>query len=130
VKKTRVLVANRLRVMREAVAALLAGKPDIEIVGEIPEEFQNEPGILQAIEAAKPDFLIVTLEKPAEPLAICRAVLSQYPKLKILAVAAGVSDSTCYWAMPEIHSRRIKTTEEAFLGTLRGAANDCGKEIL
>lgn len=128
-KKTRVLVANRLRVVREAVAALLSGKPDIEIVGEIPDD-QDERGILEAIQAAKPDFLIVTLEKPAEPLAICRTVLSEYPKLKILAVAAGLSDSACYWALPEIHSRRIKTTEEAFLETLRGSATDCGKEIL
>lgn len=55
----RVLVANRPRLIRELLMATISDQPDIEIVGEIPEEAD----IVGAVEESRPDFLIIALDK-------------------------------------------------------------------
>src|SRR5438034_11181329 len=56
-KTIKVLVANRPRLMRELVLATISDQPDIEVVGVL----DDEAGILESVERAKPDFLIVRL---------------------------------------------------------------------
>src|SRR5271169_4037442 len=51
----RVLVANRPRLIRELLLATISDQPDIEVVGEIQQETELE----SAVEATRPDFLIV-----------------------------------------------------------------------
>ena len=52
---TRILVANRPRLMREVILAALTGQPNIEIVGEVADERD----ILDQVRATLPDLLVI-----------------------------------------------------------------------
>ena len=52
----RVIVANRPRLMRELVLAIVADQPDIEIVGEV----QNDADIARMVEEKQPDLSLYT----------------------------------------------------------------------
>jgi len=56
-KSTRVLVANRPRLMRELILETVSDQPDIELVGEVREEEEIE----KAVNERLPDFLVVAL---------------------------------------------------------------------
>jgi chemotaxis response regulator CheB len=51
VPKTKVLVANRPRLMRELVLATIGDQPDIEVVGVL----EDENAILSAVEQSPPE---------------------------------------------------------------------------
>ncbi len=55
----KVLIANRPRLMRELVLATISDQPDIEVVGVL----EDEASILESVERARPDFLIVALDQ-------------------------------------------------------------------
>jgi chemotaxis response regulator CheB len=59
VKATRILVANRPKLMRDVILTTLADQPDIEIVGEVSDEAE----ILSRVEATLPDLVVVALEE-------------------------------------------------------------------
>ena len=56
-KATRILVANRPKLMRDVVLATLSDQPGIEIVGEVSDETQ----ILGQVQATLPDLLVIGL---------------------------------------------------------------------
>jgi len=115
VSKIRVLVANRPRLMREAVLATIADQSDIEVVGET----QNDSEITELVERTQPDFLIIGLESPEARPGLCGFLLGRYPKMKILAVAPERASSLLYWAFVDIRSKRIETSEQGLLSSLR-----------
>jgi hypothetical protein len=115
VHKVRVVVANRPRLMRDAVIATLSGHPDIEIVGEI----EDEAKITDMVDRVRPDFLIVALEEPEVRPGICGFLLGRYPQMKVLAVAPEKNVTICYWAFCDLRSKRYQTSEETLLGILR-----------
>ena len=112
----RVLVANRPRLMREAVRTALSRHADIELVGEIEDPLE----ILPAIERTQADYLIIAQEEFGTRPGICDNVFAQYPDMKILAVAPGSDDSVLYWVFMEIRLSRIETSEEGVISALRG----------
>jgi chemotaxis response regulator CheB len=116
VQTIKVLVANRPRLMRELVLATISDQPDIEVVGVLEEE----AAILESVERAKPDFLIVALDPSEERPHICDALLERFPQVRILALAAERNSSIFYWATLDIHSNRIENSEEGILTVLRG----------
>ena len=59
-KATRILVANRPKLMRDVVLATLSDQPGIEIVGEVSDETQ----ILGQMQATLPDLLVIGLDEP------------------------------------------------------------------
>jgi DNA-binding NarL/FixJ family response regulator len=115
VSKIRVLVANRPRLMREAVLAIIADQSDIEVVGET----QNDSEITELVDRTRPDFLIIGLESPEVRPGLCGFLLGRYPKMKILAVTPERTSSLLYWAFVDIRSKRVETSEQGLLGSLR-----------
>ena len=116
-RTTRVLVANRPRLMREMVLATIADESDIEVVGETESEAQ----ITELVERMRPDFLIIGLEQPEVRPGLCGFLLGRYPQMKILAVSAQQNQSVFYWAFVDIRSRNVETSEQGLLSALRQA---------
>jgi cysteine synthase len=101
--------------MRELVLATLSDQPDIEVTGEIQDDSQ----IVEAVEQALPDFLIVALGDAEERPGICDLLLERHPTMKILAVAPERNTSIFYWATLSIRSNRIETSEQGILNAVR-----------
>ena len=114
--KVRVLVANRPRLMREAVRTALSRHADMEIVGELEDELE----ILPALERTQARCLIIAQDELGRRPSICDAVFDKYPHIKILAVAPGSDDSVFYWVFMEIRLSRIETSEDGVINALRG----------
>ena len=57
-KATRILVANRPKLMRDVVLAALADQPGLEIVGEVSDEAE----ILTQVRDTRPDLLVIALD--------------------------------------------------------------------
>ncbi len=113
--KIRVLVANRPRLMRELILAIISDQPDIEIIGEL----QNDIEILDIVEQKRPDVLIIDLEDSDERPVICDLVLDRHPHMKILALAPERNTSILFWASLDIRANRTEASEEGILGGLR-----------
>jgi DNA-binding NarL/FixJ family response regulator len=115
VEKIRVLVANRPRLMRELVVATLADQPDIEIVGETADESE----ITEYVDRTRPDYLIIALEHPEVRPGLCGFLLGRYPQMKILAVAPEKNTGFFFWAIVDIRSRQVQSSQDAILNALR-----------
>ncbi len=114
-KRVRVLVANRPRLMREMLMAMIADHPDIEIVGEVT----RGEDLIEAVEQTRPDVLIVALEEPERPLGQCGFLLGQYPRMRILALAPEQNRGIYYWAMIDIRNRPVESSEAGVLSAIR-----------
>jgi len=121
-KSTRVLVANRPRLMRELILETVSDQPDIELVGEVREEEEIE----KAVNERLPDFLVVALGQSDQLPQICYRILENHPHLKIIAIAADREATIYYWASLKINSTRIETSEEGVLNALRGKTQPVG----
>lgn len=115
-EKIRVLVANRPRLMRELVMATIADQPDIEVVGEI----QDDSALAHVVAQEKPDFVIITLDRMHERPPICDALLGENRKMKIIALAPELNLGVCLWAVTDIRSSAVESSEEGILNVLRG----------
>jgi chemotaxis response regulator CheB len=115
VKRVRVLVANRPRLMRELVLAVIADQPDIEIVGEVKEESE----LVSAVEEARPDVLIVALEEADKRSAQCGFLLGRYPQMKIVALAPEQNRGLFYWASVDVRTKPLESSEAGILSALR-----------
>jgi DNA-binding NarL/FixJ family response regulator len=113
---TRVLVANRPRLLRELVLSTISEAADIEIVGEVQEESE----IASRVDRTLPDFLIVALEQAEELSAVFISLLRQHPNLKVIAIAGDGNSLRFYWTEQLIHSKQIEASEAAVLSALRG----------
>lgn len=115
VKRVRVLVANRPRLMRELVLAVIADQPDIEVIGEVPDESQ----LAEAIEDAQPDILILALDEADKRVAQCGFLLGRYPQMKILALAPEQNRGVFYWATVDVRTKPLESSEAGILSALR-----------
>jgi DNA-binding NarL/FixJ family response regulator len=115
VRRVRVLVANRPRLMRELVLATIADQPDIEIVGEV----RNEDELAEAIEQSRPDVLILALDEAAKRVAQCGLLLGQYPRMKILTLAPEQNRGVFFWAIVDVRTRPLESSEAGILNALR-----------
>jgi len=115
VKRVRVLVANRPRLMRELVLAVIADQPDIEVIGEVPDESQ----LAEAIEDAQPDILILALDEADKRVAQCGFLLGRYPQMKILALAPERNRGVFYWATVDVRTKPLESSEAGILSALR-----------
>jgi len=114
-RQIRVLVANRPKLMREVIIATFNDQPDIEVVGDVPE---NED-ILAYVEQTLPDFLFIGLDDPEKRPAVCDDVLKLHPEVSIIAVATDRNCSVRYWASFDIHSSALETSEQGILAAMR-----------
>jgi len=114
-KRIRVLVANQPRLMRELVLATIADQPDIDIVGEV----RNENELTEAIEESQPDVLILELDEAEKRVAQCGFLLGRYPQMRILALAPEENRGTIYWAIVDVRTRPLESSEAGILTALR-----------
>ena len=114
-KRVRVLVANRPRLMRELVLAVIADQPDIEVIGEL----QNENELADAIEEGRPDILILELDDADKGVAQCGFLLGRYPQMKILALAPEKNRGMFYWAIVDVRTKPMESSEAGILSALR-----------
>ena len=121
-RRTRVVVANKPRLMRELILETISQEPDIEIVAEI----ESESDIPQVVEKLRPDFLIIALDETDKRPAICDDLLKHYPEMKILALAAERNISVFFWASFDIHERSVEASEAGILDTLRRVGQSVG----
>jgi chemotaxis response regulator CheB len=110
-KPTRVLVANRPKVMREVILAALVDQPGIEIVGEVSDERE----ILAQVHATVPDLLVIALDENEQRPAICDRVLREHPELRVVAVASRKDRTLYYWASFDIHCADIESSAAGIL---------------
>jgi hypothetical protein len=115
VKRVRVLVANRPRLMRELVLATIADQPDFDIVGEVGDESK----LTLAVEEVRPDVLILALDNPDDRYVQCGFLLGRYPHMKILALAPEQNRGMLYWAIVDVRTRPLESSEEGILNALR-----------
>ena len=114
-KRVRVLVANGPRLMRELVLAVLADQSDIEVIGEI----QNESELAIAVEESRPDVLIVALDDSDQRATQCGFLVGRYPQMKILALAPEKNRGVFYWAMVDVRTKPLESSESGILSALR-----------
>ena len=113
--KIRVLVANRPRLMRELVLALISDQPDIEILGEVEDD--SELAVIVA--ESRPDFVIIALDSAEKRPEVCDAVFHNNPRTSILALAPERNSGMLYGVVMSIRSKLIESSEEGILGALR-----------
>ena len=114
-KRVRVLVANRPRLMRELIMAVISDQPDIEVIGEV----QNEGELAGAVEEAQPDVLILALEDADKRVAQCGFLLGRYPHMKIIALAPEQNRGLFYWATIDVRTKPLESSEAGILSALR-----------
>ncbi|MGB9071637.1 MAG: hypothetical protein WCC22_03125 [Terriglobales bacterium] len=95
--------------------AVIADQPDIEVIGEV----QNESALAEAIEEAQPDVLILALDDADKRIAQCGFLLGQYPHMKILALAPEQNRGLFYWAIVDVRTKPLESSEAGILNALR-----------
>jgi chemotaxis response regulator CheB len=126
VKRVRVLVANRPRLMRELVLAVIADQPDIEVIGEVEDENQ----LAEMIEDAEPDILILTLDDADKRIAQCGFLLGRHPQMKIIALAPEKNRGLFYWATVDVRTKPLESSEAGLLSALRERPSLVGTTII
>jgi DNA-binding NarL/FixJ family response regulator len=121
-KVIRILVANRPKVLREALLGTLSDQPWIEVVGEV----SNDADIPDSVSRTLPDLLVIAVDGPGKRPSLCDALLQKYPDLRIIAVAPHENYGVCYWASLDIHSNDIEPSEAGFMSAVRSAAQGVG----
>jgi DNA-binding NarL/FixJ family response regulator len=111
----RVLVASHPRLMRDLVLATIAEEPDMEIAGEVTGD-----DIVNAAVEYRPDFIIVFAENLDERPAVCSELLARYPQAKVLALAPERNLGALFWAVTDIRSTSVESSEQGILAALRG----------
>jgi DNA-binding NarL/FixJ family response regulator len=117
VKRVRVLVANHPRLMRELVMATIADQPDIEVVGEV----RDEDELADIVEQVEPDVLIVAMNEsdPEKRIGQCGFLLGRHPGMRILALAPEQNRGIFYWAVVDIRTRALESSEAGILNAVR-----------
>jgi AmiR/NasT family two-component response regulator len=117
VKRLRVLVANRPRLMRDIVLATIAEQPDIEVVGDV----EHTSNLTEIVEQVRPDVLIVALEDQERRTGECGFLLGRYPRMRIVALAPERNLGVLYWAIVDIRTKAVESSEAGVLSALRDA---------
>jgi DNA-binding NarL/FixJ family response regulator len=115
VKRVRVLIANRPRLMRELVMATISDQPDIEVVGEV----SDVGDLTEMVEQVQPDVLILSMDEPEKRLGQCGFLLGRYPQMRILALAPEQNVGILYWAIVDIRTKPLESSEAGILSAVR-----------
>jgi len=113
--RIRVLIANQPRLMRELISTTIADQPDIELVGEVGKQ----DDLVEAVAAARPDVLIVPMDDRKKYRVQCGFLLGRYPEMKILALAPEQNRALFYWAVVDIRSKPLESSEAGILDAMR-----------
>jgi DNA-binding NarL/FixJ family response regulator len=120
--RIRVLIANQPRLMRELITGTLADQPDIEVVGEVGQQ----QDLAEAVADARPDVLIVAMDDRSRCHVQCGFLLGRYPEMKILALAPERNEALFYWAVVDIRSKSLESSEDGILSAMRQGSQILG----
>jgi DNA-binding NarL/FixJ family response regulator len=120
--RIRVLIANQPRLIRELISATIADQPDIELVGEVGKQ----EDLAEAVAQARPDVLIMRLDDRNRYREQCGFFLGRYPEMKILALAPHQNRALVYWAIIDIRSKPLESSEAGILDAMRQRAEVVG----
>jgi len=80
----KILVADNHPIVRQGLALLLAGEPDMEVVGEAEDCFST----LRYIRELSPQVVIMDISMPdLNGVEATREILSQFPQVKVIALS-------------------------------------------
>src|ERR1700692_4492720 len=101
--------------MRELVLATIADQPDIEVGGEVADEGD----LTEIVEQVQPDVLILSMNEPEKSLGQCGFLLGRYPQMRILALAPEQNRGIFYWAIVDIRTKPLESSEAGILNAVR-----------
>jgi len=101
--------------MRELLMATISDQPDIEVVGEVADG----DDLTEMVEQVQPDVLILAMEKPEMRPGQCGFLLGRYPQMRILALAPEQNVGTFYWAIVDIRTKPLESSEAGILNAVR-----------
>jgi AmiR/NasT family two-component response regulator len=101
--------------MRELVMATISDQPDIEVVGEVADE----ENLTEAVEQVQPDVLILAMDEPVKRVGQCGFLLGRYPQMRILALAPEQNLGIFYWAIVDIRTKPLESSEAGILSAVR-----------
>ncbi len=110
--------------LSDVVRNMIERQPDMEVVGEVLDPIE----LLLTAKARPVDVVIVTpLDAEGEPK-ICRHLLAEQPRLKIMTLPANGEAAFLYESGS--HKKRIaEPSEESILGAIREAIIRSEKEL-
>jgi DNA-binding NarL/FixJ family response regulator len=95
-RRVRVLVVDDQALFREALVALLAVQPEIDVVGEAPDG----AAALAAVAAAGPDVVLMDLRMPGlDGVAATRRLRADHPAVRVLALTTFDGDDEVFPAL-------------------------------
>jgi hypothetical protein len=121
-KRIRVLVANQPRLMRELIMTTIADQPDIDLAGEVGKQ----DDLADAVSQTRPDVLILAMDDRDKYRVQCGFLLGRYPEMKILALAPEQNRAQLYWAIVDVRSRSLESSEDGILGAMRQSSQIVG----
>lgn len=121
-KRIRVLVANQPRLMRELIMTTIADQPDIELIGDVGKQ----QDLTDAVALSRPDVLIIGMDERDKYRTQCGFLLGRYPEMRILALAPEKNCAQFYWAIVDIRSRSLESSEAGILEAVRQQAQIIG----
>jgi AmiR/NasT family two-component response regulator len=95
--------------------ATISDQPDIELVGEVADG----DDLTEMVEQVQPDVLILAMEEPQKRLGQCGFLLGRYPKMRILALAPEQNVGIFYWAIVDIRTKPLESSEAGILNAVR-----------
>lgn len=82
--KTKVILADDHKILREGLKTLLMQQNDVEVVGEAGDGFET----IRLCNALQPDLVIMDIGMPSlNGIEACKRILSENPKIKVLALS-------------------------------------------
>ena len=114
-KRIRVLIAHQPRLMMELMMTTIADQADIELVGEVGKQ----QDLVDAVAQTRPDVLILAMDEREKYRVQCGFLLGRYPEMKILALAPSQNRAQLFWAIVDVRSKVLESSEEGILGAMR-----------
>jgi len=113
--RIRVLIAHQPRLIRELIGSTIADQPDIELVGQVGKH----QDLAEAVAETRPDVLIMPLDQRDKYRGVCGFLLGRYPEMKVLAIAPEKNRALFYWAIVDIRSKLLESSEAGLLDAMR-----------
>jgi DNA-binding NarL/FixJ family response regulator len=113
-QKIKVLLASRPKMLSDVIRNMLERQPDMEVIGEVLDPIE----LLLTAKARPVDVVIVTpLDTEGEP-SICRHLLAEQPRLKIITLQAN-GEAAFLYESGFRKKRFVEPSEASILGAIR-----------
>lgn len=112
--KIKIMLSSRPKMLSEVIKRIVEHQPDMEVVGEVI----NPIDLLSAVRSVPVDVVIITPVNAAEDPKICKHLLNEYPRLRVITLSShGEVASIFQSAKPRI--RLDDPSEQVILQAIR-----------